>query len=94
MDYEEMPSYSGMQLFSDIGGAACLGMGVSMASIVGIFEFIIYKYEILTLVCLHLSPEFRLIRGGMIHSKRLWYIFMDNRKRKKMDDIMTFDYVI
>ena len=44
MDYEEMPTYSGMKLFSDIGGAACLGMGVSMASIVGIFEYIIYKY--------------------------------------------------
>ena len=43
MDYEEMPTYSGMKLFSDIGGAACLGMGVSMASIVGIFEYIIYK---------------------------------------------------
>ena len=53
MDYEEMPSYSGMQLFSDIGGAACLGMGVSMASIVGIFEFIIDRYEILTLFCFH-----------------------------------------
>ena len=48
MDYEEMPSYSGMQLFSDIGGAACLGMGVSMASIVGIFEYIIYKYGTIT----------------------------------------------
>ena len=48
MDYEEMASYSGMQLFSDIGGAACLGMGVSMASIVGILEFIIYKYDIIT----------------------------------------------
>ena len=45
MDYEEMPTYSGMKLFSDIGGAACLGMGVSMASIVGIFEYIIYKQE-------------------------------------------------
>ena len=48
MDYEEMASYSGMQLFSDIGGAACLGMGVSMASILGILEFIIYKYDIIT----------------------------------------------
>ena len=48
MDYEEMPSYSGMQLFSDIGGAAYLEMGISLVTIVGIFDYIIYKYEIIT----------------------------------------------
>ena len=43
MDYEEEPEYTLESLFSDIGGAAGLALGMSLATFFGALEYLIYR---------------------------------------------------
>ena len=48
MDYEEEPEYTLESLFSDIGGAAGLALGMSLATFFGALEYLIYRMFNLT----------------------------------------------
>ena len=43
MDFEEEPEYTLESLFSDIGGAAGLALGMSLATFFGALEYFIYR---------------------------------------------------
>ena len=43
MDYEEEPEYTLETLFSDIGGAAGLALGMSLATFFGAIEYLLYR---------------------------------------------------
>jgi hypothetical protein len=43
MDYEEEPEYTLESLFSDIGGAAGLALGMSLATFFGALEYLLYR---------------------------------------------------
>lgn len=50
MDYEEEPEYTLESLFSDIGGAAGLALGMSLATFFGALEYLLYR--LLLFICL------------------------------------------
>ena len=43
MDFVEEPEYTLESLFSDIGGAAGLALGMSLATFFGALEYFIYR---------------------------------------------------
>ena len=45
VDYEEEPAYTLESLFSDVGGAAGLALGMSLATFFGALEYLIYRFE-------------------------------------------------
>ena len=51
MDYEEEPEYTLESLFSDIGGAAGLALGMSLATFFGALEYLLYRL-LLLFICL------------------------------------------
>ena len=44
VDYEEEPAYTLESLFSDVGGAAGLALGMSLATFFGALEYLMYRY--------------------------------------------------
>ena len=43
VDYEEEPAYTLESLFSDVGGAAGLALGMSLATFFGALEYLMYR---------------------------------------------------
>ena len=60
MDYEEEPEYTLESLFSDIGGAAGLALGVSLATFFGALEYLLYRFGSLY-TCLFTKVTNRLV---------------------------------
>ena len=74
VDYEEEPAYTLESLFSDVGGAAGLGLGMSLATFFGALEYFIYR--ILNLFMKFVKMKIRFMADLLrLHSKlRLYYI--------------------
>ena len=45
VDYEEEPAYTLESLFSDVGGAAGLALGMSLATFFGALEYLMYRFD-------------------------------------------------
>ena len=45
VDYEEEPAYTLESLFSDVGGAAGLALGMSLATFFGALEYLMYRLD-------------------------------------------------
>ena len=46
VDYEEEPAYTLESLFSDVGGAAGLALGMSLATFFGALEYLMYRFDL------------------------------------------------
>ena len=75
VDYEEEPAYTLESLFSDVGGAAGLGLGMSLATFFGALEYFIYR--ILNLVMKFVKMKIRFLADLLrLHSKvEILYLF-------------------
>ena len=51
VDYEEEPAYTLESLFSDVGGAAGLALGMSLATFFGALEYLMYRLYINKVEC-------------------------------------------
>ena len=58
VDYEEEPSYTLESLFSDVGGAAGLALGMSLATFFSALEYLIYRLVNLIVKVLKIKIRF------------------------------------